>query len=495
MKRAIHVTALCLCLSASAAPAKAEPSREEVLSAMKRASAFMMDEVSMNGGFLWQYSEDLSERWGEVPARESQIWVQGATNGVGELFLDIWRETGERTFLEYARRTAGAIVWGQHPSGGWHYFIDFDMTGIERWYDEVGSRCWGWEEHNHYYGNCTFDNDSTTSSVRFLLHLYMETLDPAWRGPLLRGLEFILESQYPNGAWPQRYPLRYEYVKQGRPDYTSHYTLNDGVAFNNIRLLFEAWEQLGDERYRTAAIRGMDFHLIAQGPPEQPAWAEQYSRDLKPAWARTYEPDAWHAGRTVQCCRELMTFHRMTGDRRYLEPIPAALDWLERSTINTDPSRRAERAGMEFPYTHAVYYEQGTNRPLYVHREGTDIDDGRYRADYTFGDCPCHVLQVLDLNITALRNAYERTAALSPEEAMAEYGRSRGRTRRRTVEGGAVETAIASLDERGAWITDMTIRNFDDPCDFSGERHIRGIETEVFLDTMRLFLDFLRSGS
>ena len=49
---------------------------------------------------------------------------------------------------------------------------------------------------------------------------------------------------------PQRYPLMYEYVKQGRADYTSFYTYNDGVMKNNIMLLLEAWEKLGNEEYR-----------------------------------------------------------------------------------------------------------------------------------------------------------------------------------------------------------------------------------------------------
>ncbi len=81
------------------------------LAAMKKASAFMRDTVSTRGGFVWNYSADLSERWGEIPARPTQIWVQGATNGVGEMFLDAFRATGDSLYLAYAKR------W-QMPSSG-----------------------------------------------------------------------------------------------------------------------------------------------------------------------------------------------------------------------------------------------------------------------------------------------------------------------------------------------------------------------------------------
>jgi hypothetical protein len=181
---------------------------QQVKTALDRASHFMMDTVSLKGGFLMLYSEDLSRRWGELPARDSMVWVQDpATVGVGELFLRAHQVTGVPEYLRFAKQAAAVLIYGQHPSGGWDYFIDFDPAGTSEWYDRVGSRCWGWEEYYHYYGNCTFDDTVTVDASRFLLHLYLETLDPTYRGPVLQSLRFLLESQYPNGAWPQRFPL------------------------------------------------------------------------------------------------------------------------------------------------------------------------------------------------------------------------------------------------------------------------------------------------
>ena len=111
----------------------AQPKEKEVLQAMKKATDFMMNTVSNRGGFVWRYTSDLSEQWGETPARKSMIWVQDpGTVGVGMMLLDTYKTTGDPEYLEYSQKAANALIWGQHPSGGWHYFIDFDMTGVRK---------------------------------------------------------------------------------------------------------------------------------------------------------------------------------------------------------------------------------------------------------------------------------------------------------------------------------------------------------------------------
>src|SRR5262245_40282590 len=104
----------------------AEPAAKETLAAMKKATEFMMNTVSNRGGFLYHYSEDLSKQWGEVPARKSQIWVQPpGTPTVGIMLLDAYAATGDDQYLKYAEEAAAALIWGQLPSGGWNYLIDF----------------------------------------------------------------------------------------------------------------------------------------------------------------------------------------------------------------------------------------------------------------------------------------------------------------------------------------------------------------------------------
>jgi rhamnogalacturonyl hydrolase YesR len=181
--------------------------------------------------------------------------------------LDAYDLTRDDFYLEAARKAADALIYGQHPLGGWNYFVDFDPQGTKKWYELEASRFkWGMEEYRHYYGNATFDDANTASATRFLLRLYTSTRDSHYKRPLLKALNFILTAQYPNGAWPQRYPLRYEFSHDGFPDYTSYYTLNDGSAKSNIEVLVEAYERLGDKRYLESAKRAVDFLVLVQGP-------------------------------------------------------------------------------------------------------------------------------------------------------------------------------------------------------------------------------------
>ena len=77
------------------------------------------------GGYVYYYSVDLSERWGEGLATGDQIWVQPpGTPTVGMAYLDAYAATGEQYYLDAAREAAEALVYGQLRSGGWANSID-----------------------------------------------------------------------------------------------------------------------------------------------------------------------------------------------------------------------------------------------------------------------------------------------------------------------------------------------------------------------------------
>jgi len=48
----------------------AEPLASRARSALEKATAFLRS-ISTEGGYLWRYSEDLQERWGENKATAS----------------------------------------------------------------------------------------------------------------------------------------------------------------------------------------------------------------------------------------------------------------------------------------------------------------------------------------------------------------------------------------------------------------------------------------
>ena len=484
--RSIVVSAALIALTVTAG--YCAPDEKDVRAAMDKATGFMMNTVSNHGGFVWKYTADLSDQWGEVPARKTMIWVQDpGTVGVGEMLLDAYKTTGDKQYLDYAKRVADVLVWGQHPSGGWHYFIDFDITGVRKWYDEVGSKCWGWEEYYHYYGNCTFDDGVTSGATTFLLNLYMTTLDPAYRVPLIKALDFVLESQYPNGGWPQRYPLKYDYPHDGHADYTAFYTFNDDVIQGNIHLLLDAWERLGNEEYKKAADRGMDFLIISQLPKPQAGWGQQYDMDMKSAPARSYEPASVMPGQTVQCISDLETFYTITGDKKYLRGIPDAIEWLENSVLPEGHNKMNPRI------THAIFYELGTNKPLYAHREGTSIETGRYWIDYEPKDFLMHYGAQMRVDILSLKKEYERVNALTPEQAMAEYKAKKNAPERvQNVDPGTVEKLISSMDPRGAWLEELNVPDFHDLI-HNPRRDFQGINTATYIRNMSKLIDFLKN--
>ncbi|HEX8573176.1 MAG TPA: hypothetical protein VF759_10545, partial [Allosphingosinicella sp.] len=174
-----------------AGPATAQ-SRAEIERTMKRATTFMVEKASTNGGYVWSYLPDMSRRWGEIEAKPSMIWVQPpGTATMGHLFLDAYHATGDEYYYQAAERVAAALIAGQHRSGGWNYFIDFGGEASTRhWYETIGRNAWRMEEFQHYADNATFDDAGTSEAMQFLLRLYVEKRDPRWRPALERAINF-----------------------------------------------------------------------------------------------------------------------------------------------------------------------------------------------------------------------------------------------------------------------------------------------------------------
>jgi PelA/Pel-15E family pectate lyase len=380
-------------------------SRSEIEQTMKRATTFMVEEVATNGGYVWSYLPDLSRRWGELEAKPSMIWVQPpGTATMGHLFLDAYHATGDEYYYRAAEGVAGALIRGQHRSGGWNYLIDFAGPPSERhWYETVGKNAWRMEEFQHYADNATFDDAGTSEAMQFLLRLYLEKQDSAFLPPLEKAIGFVLNSQYPIGGWPQRWPF-----DPGFPEYSSYITFNDDVAAENIKFLTMVYRHLGRADVLDSIERGMNAFLVTQLGQPQPGWSLQYSLDLKPAAARSYEPLALATHTTAANVRQLMDFYRMTGNSKYLSRIPEALDWLDSVRLPADQVRN----GRAFP----TFIEIGTNRPIYVHRRGSNVANGEYYWDYSPEDPIGHYSAFRAIDLDALRRQYEQLKSIPRDE-------------------------------------------------------------------------------
>ena len=420
MNRRALLSAAAATAVASATPAlarsvqAASPDRAAILAAMKRATAFMTDKVAVGGGYVWNVLPDFSRRWGELEAKPTMIWVQPpGTATVGHLYLDAYHATGDEQFYEAAKAAADALIAGQHPAGGWNYVIDTaGEDSLKDWYAKIGGNAWRLEEFQRYYGNATFDDAGTAEASQLLLRVYVEKRERKYRAPLDKAIQFVLDAQYPNGGWPQRFPFVENGGVHGHADYTPYITFNDDVAGENLEFLLYVHQALGsnDARLVDAIRRGMDIFVATQQPMPQPAWSLQHFPDtLKPAPARTIEPQAFATHTTATNIRSMIGFYKLTGDRKFLARLPEALDWLDQ--VKTPQNLIAPGR------THPTFILEGSNTPVYIHRRGSNITNGHYYADTNPTNLIIHYGSFRNLDTAAIRAEYEAAAALSPEEA------------------------------------------------------------------------------
>lgn len=382
---------------------------QKASSTMLSATEYMVENVSTNGGYVWYYLPDFSRRWGEMEAYKTMIWLQHpGTISMGHLFLEAYHASGNKYYYEAAKKAANAIIWGQSYEGGWNYMIDFaGDRSLKQWYSTIGRNGWRLEEFQHYYGNSTFDDDITSDASRFLLRMYLEKMDPVYKPALEKAIDFILKSQYPLGGWPQRFPLKYDFNKQGHPDYSSFFTFNDDVIWENVHFLIQCYLCLGEEWLLDPINRGMNFYILSQD--SSGGWGQQLTMDLKTAGARTYEPDALLPSTTFSNALLLLQFYRYTGEKKYLLPVEKAISWLEQVKLPEDKTDKEK-------YTHPTFVELGTNNPVYVHRKGSNVKYGYYYIDYIDQNLLRHYPGKCALPLNYLKEEYEKTLKMSIDE-------------------------------------------------------------------------------
>ena len=246
------------------------PDRAQVLDTMRRATIFMVEKVATQGGFVWSYLPDMSRRWGEIEARPTMIWMQPpGTPTMGHLFLDAHHATGGEYYYRAAEQVAGALMLAQHPAGGWNYLFDTAGEAPRRqWYNTVGRNAWRLEEFQHDWGNATFDDGGTSQSTEFLLRLFLEKHDSKYKAALDRAIQFVLDSQDPVGAWPQRFPLKHEFSHHAKPDYTSFLTFNDEVTAGNVEHLLRFYRLTGDAKFLARIPEALDWLDGVKLPPD-----------------------------------------------------------------------------------------------------------------------------------------------------------------------------------------------------------------------------------
>lgn len=459
------------------------PSREEALRAMRKAADFYRYKVSTQGGYHFYYTSDLSYGRSESAEGLTQVEVQReATPIVALAYLRAYDATGDRQFLEHARAAAHALVRGQLCSGGWDYLIEFDPEKRKQYQYRSDGNC-GEDKR----GVTNLDDNVTQAAIRVLMRVdeALGFSDDKIHEAARFAIDRFIAAQYPIGAWPQRfrqlpdfskypvkrasYPESWSKTWPG-PDYQGHYTFNDNSIADAIDTMLEAARIYKDPRCRAAAEKGGQFILLAQMPDPQPAWAQQYDSQMRPAWARVFEPPSVTGGESQGIMRILMTLYRETGERKYLEPIPRALEYLKRSFV----PRGEEEVFRRLPPgpVLARFYELETNNPLYITKGsrlsaaglGSRLVDG-YQISYTAESVITHYsVLVSGAGLADIEQEYRKLAAADPKSIrrpdklrdLSPWSQGLGEARRRDAPV-SVSDVISSMDDRGAWTRMGTI--------------------------------------
>lgn len=399
---------------------------------LKKAVEFFRNEVALNGGYVYFYSEDLSQRWGEGKATTTQIWVQPpGTPRVGEAYLSAFEATGDKYYLRTATETAEGLIFGQLKSGGWSHAIDFDPKG---------------KRSGHYRNGkgkgrnfSTLDDDVSQAALRFLMRLDQayEFKNASIHESVQIGLTALLGAQFPNGGFPQVWEAPVEahpILNASYPDYNWKtdkrikeywhlYTLNDNLAGDVAETLIQAHQIYNQVRFLEALKRLGNFLILAQMPDPQPAWCQQYTFEMKPAWARKFEPPAIVSSESMDVMRALILIYKATGDLKYLKPIPKALEYFEKSLLADGRLPR--------------YFELRTNKPLYMERIGNV-----YNLTYSDDNLPSHYAFKVSPRLGRLQKEFQQAQEIQENPKQTE----------KKVSSDMVESILEKLDGRGRWI-------------------------------------------
>ena len=291
-----------------------------------------------------------------------------------------------------ARRVAGIIVSFQTPAGGWSKNLnltdharrrgesfaannlsthlspgDFDTPHDPKW---------------NYVG--TLDNDATTTELRFLAMVAAAAGKDgeAYRASVLRGLEYLLAAQFPNGGWPQVWPLE--------GGYHDAITFNDGAVTLTLELLQEVADGKDGFAFLPQSVRARARASVAKGiasilatqivqPGRRTVWAQQHDAlNLQPVAGRNYEPAAQCGSESAALILFLMRLPQP--GPAVVDTVHAAIAWFRKTAVygksyqRGADGRRLTSVDGAGPIW-ARFSEIGTDRAVFGDRDQSIHDD------------------------------------------------------------------------------------------------------------------------
>ncbi len=406
--------------------------------------------INVHGGYVYSYTLDMTERWGESRTDDNTIEVQPpGTPAVGMSFIRAYHATSSQTALEAAKAAAFALIRGQNDLGGWDHTINV----------------------THKSDIVSFDDNQTQSAIRFLMQLDQIIDEDSLTHSIEKAMDMMQKSQLTDGGWPHKYP------EQG--NYHDFATFNDGGINDCIQVMMDAWQYYKNPEYRQSLEKVGRFLMISQIAPPQPGWAQQYNQHLQPAWARDFEPPAACPLVTIRVMNSLLDLFECLNDPHYLVAIPDALNWLDDIQL---PNGKWAR-----------FVELYTNKPLYYDRgrirvETTDSLHIERRTGYGYESDLSNALSAVKKRCQITINAVQNKIPL-PEPMQTKDGIQ---ARLLEIEP-QIKEIIKSQDAQGRWVSkNDKYKNYIPGVRWSGEYITKDrINSTVFNMNINLLCEYL----
>ncbi|SMO53925.1 pectate lyase [Gracilimonas mengyeensis] len=442
-----------------------------------RTALEAMQKLQKNGGWAMAWTTDGSATFGEWLLRKDDIITiqPPGTPAIGSVFLKAFEVLEDSSYLQTAIQAGDALLQGQFSHGGFpQEFYPGRFSQDTSWFQHYDSSGGAWFPPNiegadiyiNENGSGTFDDRTTQSAALFLLDLGQKTDLSRFKDAARKAAKFMLDAQYPNGGWPQKYPLQ--------ENYTRFITLNDAAMPSVMSTLFTFSEVLGDSTYYEAGIRGAYYLLDIQKKHKETGWAQQYTLDGEPVGARPWEPAALSAAETVDVTDFLIEVYIATGDKKYLKSGMAAIEWLNEIRL---PNGNWAR-----------FYNPHTNQPVYMGGAGnttSDLDEAlKYHSGYSWqGD-------YLDSD---LMKRYEVLIEGSAEDRFKLYATYEQKSDENLSH--KIQMILSEQKQNGLWTKQMSGETLDFyHLKFGQQKETPTIiDSQDFVDNVGLMLEFIES--
>ena len=296
---------------------------------------------------------------------------------------------------EEVRAQASRVGEWQSAVGGWTKSNDYSISPGPK------------KDKSDVWSAGTFDNDATIVELRFIARVLDASPDDkravAWRASFMRGLQYIFAAQYPNGGFPQIYPLV--------GGYHDAITYNDNAMVRVLELLADI--AAGKQEFAFVPVEpraeagrrlGLGLECILKSQIVEPSgrrtvWCQQHDMlTLKPCAARNFEPIAASASESVNLIRLLMKLRG--ADPAVTSAVGDAVAWMEKVALRDvvwNQHRLESKPGAMHLWSRM--YEIGTDKPVFgdrdrtIHYELGEISAERQKGYAWFGDWPISVLR------------------------------------------------------------------------------------------------------